>query len=369
MHHVACRADLSDGLAPLRAATVAGMPTPLLRRLAALTTPVIVAATLAACGPDPSGTGPSPDGRGLHLSIGDSYAAGFRPALGDEPEQNTIDGFAWEVAEQLDLELENVACAGITAVDYVLGDPCEEQSLPPGTPARVAESELDRVEELLATRGAEVELVTIVLGVNDVLPCLTAEDWRGCARRAMVRVTRALDRVLDAVARDVPAGVPVLGLTYPDVFLGETVTGRDDDLVEGSLELFRDIVNPALARVYRDHGARLVDVTAGFDAYAPVSRTARSERHGTLPLRAATICDLTYYCSQRDIHPTPTGHDRIAELVLAARRAEVGLSRPTATTAAGRGRGAGARRGPARPPCARSAGRRGRSSRRARPAG
>lgn len=345
------------------------MPTPLLRRLAALTTPAIVAATLGACGPSAPSPTASGEGRGLHLSIGDSYAAGFRPAIGDELEQNTTDGFAWEVADELDLTLENIACAGITAVDYAFGDSCEEQSLPPGTPARVEGSELDRVQELLATRGHEVELVTVVLGVNDVLPCMTAEDWRGCARRAMQGVTKALDRVLSAVERDVPADVPVLGLTYPDVFLGETVTGRQDDLVEGSIDLFREIVNPALARVYRAHGARLVDVTAGFDAYAPVGRTARSERHGRLPLRAATICDLTYYCAQRDIHPTPAGHDRIAQLVLAAQRAEARLSPPTARTAAGRGRGAGARRGPARRPCARSAGRRGRSSRPARRAG
>lgn len=96
---------------------------------------------VAAC----SGTddGDPPDSRGFHLSIGDSYAAGFRPRIDDRPSENTTDGFAWKVADAADLTLVNHSCSGITAQDYLDGPPCSERARPPAAPDASGGSEAE----------------------------------------------------------------------------------------------------------------------------------------------------------------------------------------------------------------------------------
>ena len=43
-------------------------------------------------------------------------------------------------------------------------------------------------------------------------------------------------------------------------------------------------------------------------ARGPAGRTA------TFPV--ARVCELTFYCSRKDVHPTPTGHALIADGIL-----------------------------------------------------
>lgn len=290
--------------------------------------PLIAVATLlallGACGtPETSRSESQPATEGVYLSIGDSYAAGYRPADDGEAARNTTDGFAWQVASAAGLTLHSQACSGITAVAFVDGPPCPPDRAAPGSSQRTDGSELDALTEALAEHGDEVELVTVVLGGNDVLRCLFRPDWRPCVEQVMPRVESALDDVLGAVTDAVAADTTVVGLTYPNVLLGGgAVRDRDPDLDDEAVELFRDVINPALEKTYRRHGARFIDVTEAFDGYVPAEQTVTTEEHGEIPVRTATICSLTFYCDRTDIHPRPEGHAAIAELVLSAFRDE-----------------------------------------------
>ena len=37
--------------------------------------------------------------------------------------------------------------------------------------------------------------------------------------------------------------------------------------------------------------------------------------YGEIPVPVAKVCELTYYCAERDIHPNADGYQVIAELV------------------------------------------------------
>lgn len=255
-----------------------------------------------------------------YLAIGDSYAAGYRPAVDGGEAENTTDGFAWRVAQETGLDLVSVSCSGITTVAFVSGDPCEEELRAPGALAPVKGSELAVALDHLDRHADDVELVTVVLGANDLRACAFDTGWRDCVATAVPRATRALDTILREVRDRVGADVPIVGLTYPDVWLGAPVLAPDSreaaKISEASVEMFRTLVNPALERTYAKHGADFIDVTEAFGAYVPVDRTTRSEAFGTLPERTARICDETYYCSLSDPHPTPEGHQLIADLVV-----------------------------------------------------
>ncbi|GAA3544833.1 SGNH/GDSL hydrolase family protein [Aeromicrobium flavum] len=281
---------------------------------------VAVAATalLAVAGGCSTPADPFQAPSGQYLAIGDSYSAGFRPSLDGEPPATTNDGFAWQVADATGLELVNVSCSGITTTDFVSGRPCAEDLRGDDAPDRTDGSEASTVLGHVDRHPDEIELVTVVLGTNDLRPCTSfGPRWRECVARVLPRVERALDRLLSDLRERLGPSVPIVGLTYPDVWAAEPVREPDAPrsplVTEASVELFRDHLNPMLRRTYAGHGARFADVTEEFGGYLPVERRTTA---GEVPARAALICTETYYCARDDGHPNPRGHERIADLVL-----------------------------------------------------
>ncbi|MFO6452975.1 MULTISPECIES: SGNH/GDSL hydrolase family protein [unclassified Aeromicrobium] len=277
---------------------------------------------LTACSTRP--TPPASDARPQYLAIGDSYAAGYRPAIDGEPAQNTTSGFAWKVARDRDLQLVNVSCAGITAVAFVEGETCDEELRGPDAPPLTGGSEADAVVRHLDRYGDDVELVTVVLGANDLRRCSLDAELRGCVQAAVPETTAAIDALLGQIRERVGADVPIVGLTYPAFWTGEPVRHPDSELADAiadeTVDMFRTILNPALRAVYAQHDATFVDVTEAFGAYASPDATVESPDFGTIPARAEDICALTYYCALGDIHPTSAGHTAIARLVEEALR-------------------------------------------------
>lgn len=267
---------------------------------------------------------PASDARPQYLAIGDSYAAGYRPALDGEPAQNTTSGFAWKVARDRDLELVNVSCAGITAVAFVGGETCDEELRGPDAPPLDGGSPADAVVRHLDRYGDDVRLVTVVLGANDLRGCSLDAELRSCVQAAVPETTAAIDALLGQVRERVGADVPIVGLTYPAFWTGEPVRRPDSDVARAvadeTVDMFRTILNPALRAVYAKHDAAFVDVTEEFGAYASPDATVVSPDFGTIPARAEDICALTYYCALGDIHPTSAGHTVIARLVEGALR-------------------------------------------------
>jgi lysophospholipase L1-like esterase len=293
-------------------------------------------ALVAGCSPP---VDPTETSTGQYLAIGDSYSAGFGPTIDGGPAGNTTDGFAWRVAEATGLDLVNVSCSGITTVDFVEGPACPEGMRgddgpdgpvgPVGSEAsRVLDhvdgpvgpvgSEASRVLDHVDRHAGDIELVTVVLGVNDLRACTSFDArWRACVDRVLPRVRAALDSLLSELRERLRPGAPVVGLTYPDVWLGQPVrepgSASSTRIARASVVMFRDVVNPALRRTYAQHGARFADVTEEFGAYLPTDPTTAA---GDVPARTALICTETYYCSLGDGHPDPRGHERIADLVL-----------------------------------------------------
>ena len=110
----------------------------------------------------------------------------------------------------------------------------------------------------------------------------------------------------------------MVGLTYPDVFLGGYVFGAGParSFAGESVGLFRDRLNPALRTIYAAADAPLLDVTQLTGGYDPLDRTVVQPPYGTVPEPVARVCELTFYCSRKDVHPTPAGHALIADGIL-----------------------------------------------------
>ena len=150
-------------------------------------------------------------------------------------------------------------------------------------------------------------------GVGDV-------EALACASDAVSNVRANLAAVLP-VLREAAGDAPIIGLTYPDVFLGAWVSSEFPDgqsLARLSVPLFRDFFNTALEAEYGKIDAEFVDVTATTGGYGPLTDLTQDPTYGPIPTPVAKVCELTYFCEHTDVHPTPAGHETIAAAVLTA---------------------------------------------------
>lgn len=258
----------------------------------------------------------------LYVSIGDSYAAGYQPSAA----ATTTNGFAYQVADRTGLRLVNFGCSGVTSTVLLDTVGCDPAALGPGAPEYADASQASAAVAFLRRYHAQVSLVTIVVGGNDVKPCLLTDnggvspDATACATAAVQKLRTNLATLLSDVRSAVGPDVRVVGLTYPDVYLGAWVSSAADGrtVAADSVGFFRNVLNPALRDRYTAAGARFVDVTAVTGGYGPLTDTVADGQYGTLPVPVARVCALTFYCSRSDPHPTTDGYTAIANEVLTA---------------------------------------------------
>ncbi|GGN08844.1 hypothetical protein GCM10011609_55690 [Lentzea pudingi] len=270
---------------------------------------VIAALLLTACAqestPESQPTVPTPASQRLYISLGDSYATGYGPT-------GPSDSFAQIVAAQSNLTLVNAACNGATSADLLSTEACDPNANGRTQVARTVD----------ALHSGEVDLITMVIGSNDLLePCAIAENPLECATATLTDTRSNIATALTRF-REAAPDVRIVGLSYPDVFLGAWVNPaipNGEDLARTSILLYEDF-NAQIAAEYAKFGANFVDVTNSTGGYGELTNLTEDPRYGQIPAPVAEVCSLTHYCDETDVHPTPAGHQAIANAVIAASR-------------------------------------------------
>ena len=89
------------------------------------------------------------------------------------------------------------------------------------------------------------------------------------------------------------------------------------NLAKLSVVAFKALINPALTKSYAAANGSFVDVTKATGAYVPLTRTVRYRPYGSIPAAVASVCSLTWFCAQGNIHATTKGYTLIGKLVVA----------------------------------------------------
>lgn len=269
----------------------------------------------------PSTTESAPPADQVYVSLGDSYATGYRPATDGAP-AGSGNGFTDLVAAGTGLRLINVACSGATSGQLRTTAGCAPANRAANAPDPAGRTQLDAALAALREHEGRVGLVTVVIGGNDLAPCVreSATEAITCASQAVEDVRDNLAAILPAL-REAAGDAQIVGLTYPDVFLGAWVSPgfpNGKDIARMSVPLFRDFFNTTLETEYAKIDAEFVDVTATTGAYEPLTDLTQDPEHGPIPAPVAKVCALTYFCDLTDVHPTPAGHKTIADAILTA---------------------------------------------------
>ncbi|MFW6075664.1 MAG: SGNH/GDSL hydrolase family protein [Chloroflexota bacterium] len=204
----------------------------------------------------------------VYIAIGDSIAAGIGSSL---PRTRSYPALIGDWITDLDGEptaTENLAVPGETATDFVTdGQLAAFQSL------------VDQTGQ----RGAEIRLVTVSLGGNEILNLMDAtpeeretglDAFRDSYREALISVR-------ELVGED----VPIAATTYYDLTDG-------DPEIEFSDAWWIERFNQVIVEVAEDTGSTAIDLRSAFERQ---------------------IQELTYY--PIDVHPTNQGYRAIAHAI------------------------------------------------------
>ncbi|HXN59906.1 MAG TPA: SGNH/GDSL hydrolase family protein [Acidimicrobiales bacterium] len=258
-----------------------------------------------------------------YVSLGDSYSVGYQPGLGSTP------GYTAYVAARTHMTLVSFGCAGATTTSILdsVGCPAIFRDTPGGVTYPTL-TQAAAAEAFITAHRGHIGLITVTIGVNDVTGCMRlATGSVTCASGVVKNTAGNVTTLTSDLRRDAGPKVPIIGLTYPDMFLGGYVyptvppTTAQVDQATTSVPIFKHLLNPVLAKAYASSAAVLVDVTAATGAYTPFGRTVKTKAYGTIPVAVARVCTFTWFCGLGDVHPTTAGYTLMGRLVVARYRA------------------------------------------------
>jgi lysophospholipase L1-like esterase len=255
----------------------------------------------------------------FYLSLGDSLAESYQPTGG------LTHGYTEAVFKAIrgdfaQLRHRKLGCGGETAASMIDTTEAGFCLYPDG--AFDTQNQLDVAVDFLAAHSGKVALITIDIAGNDILACVDQTTLlldQVCLDQIFPATLADLGIVLTTLHAAAP-GVPIVGMTYYDVFLGLWVFGPDARSVAlHNAPVVADL-NAQLAGAYQSAGVPVADVFGAFDSLN-FTETVQTARWGELPVNVANVCRWTWFCDDKhafDVHANTAGYAVIAQAFLDA---------------------------------------------------
>src|SRR5215469_18013399 len=208
----------------------------------------------------------------FYLSLGDSLAQGVQPnKSGVSVETN--EGYANQLFTALHssnptLKLVKLGCPGETTGTMIKGGIC---TYPAG-------SQLKQAAKFLSSHKGHVQLVTIDIGANDILPCValpTIKKISQCLSKVFPVLQANLQKIMAALTAASGSNLPkTIGMNYYDPTLAAWLEGTaaGQALAQASVALAQGFAS-LLSGVYTSFGAKVADVLTAFQTTAPFTQT------------------------------------------------------------------------------------------------
>ena len=233
-----------------------------------------------------------------YLSLGTSLAVGIQPDA-NGVNQLTDEGYADQLydivaPEFRKLKLTKLGCPGETTTSMISGGKCDYEE----------GSQLAEAVEFLHAHKDKVAIVTIDMGVNDVLAanCIdvaTSNVDVGCLIDAFNSLSSNLLTVLMTLQQAAHPDTKFVAVNYYNTFLAFWLTGPAGQVLAYQSASLADILNySTLGAVYGAFGIPVADVAAAFDSgnFSPNAATG-------LPQNVLNVCTYTWMCVPAPVGP------------------------------------------------------------------
>ncbi len=260
----------------------------------------LLGATAAPSSADPQ---PEPQAQPVYyVALGDSLATGYQPGAGDGTTGYPDQLLPLLAQRTPGLELVKLGCRGETSVTFLQGGKCTYEE----------GSQLKQAVRFLKEHPGQVRYVTLDIGGNDINQCVKGNSigYR-CAVENMGTATRNLWKIITEVRKAGGNTVSYTGMNYYNPILAFWLSGSSGQkIAKISAGLVRS-ANGLESTLYLLAGYRVADVAGTFSS-TDFKNTTTLPGAGSVPVNVARICQWTYMCDRRDIHPNAEGHRRIA---------------------------------------------------------
>jgi len=265
---------------------------------------------------DLSAATPSGQSTGFYLDIGASSSLGTQPdGVRAHNGHRTKTGYSndlvsIEKTHGMMLTMREIGCPGET-VQSILGQLKDRCYHLPNTQLSIATT-------YLRQHLGEAGVVTIDLGFNNLLPCLTATATiTSCVNRGIVAVRNDLPTIVSRLQRAAGPLVHFIGLGNGDPFLAYYLNGSSGRVIAQQGLVAMNQLNTALQQVYNARHVPMATVAEGFQSSK--TNLVTTAKFGIVPENVAQVCAVTWMCTPPpfgpDDHPNNTGYSIIAHAI------------------------------------------------------
>ncbi len=251
-----------------------------------------------------------------YLSLGTSLSVGIQPDASGV-NQLTDEGYADQLHDIVapgfrKLKLTKLGCPGETTVSMIGGGKCDYEE----------GSQLAQAVEFLHAHKNKVAIVTIDMGVNDVLAagCIdvaSAQVDELCLMNAFTSLSNNLAAILVTLRQAAHPDTKFVAMNYYNTFLAFWLTGLPGQALAYDSAMLAYILNhDVLGSVYGAFNIPVADVAAAYD-----SGNFGLNASTGLPQNVLNICVYTWMCAPSpvgpNIHANPIGYGVIAATIAA----------------------------------------------------
>lgn len=251
-----------------------------------------------------------------YLSLGTSLAAGIQPDASGA-NQLTDEGYADQLHDIVapdfrKLKLTKLGCPGETTTTMTDGGLCEYEE----------GSQLAQAVEFLHAHKDKVAIVTIDMGVNDVLAanCIDVPSSNVdvvCLLNAFNTLSNNLALIVGTLQQAAHPDTKFVAMNYYNTFLAFWFNGPAGQALAYESAILANILNyDVLGGVYGAFGVPVADVAAAFDSGNFSTNAATG-----LPQNVLNVCVYTYMCTGApvgpNIHANRYGYGVIAATIAA----------------------------------------------------
>ena len=251
-----------------------------------------------------------------YLSLGTSLAAGIQPDASGA-NRLTDEGYADQLhdivaPEFRKLKLTKLGCPGETTSTMMNGGLCDYEE----------GSQLAQAVEFLSAHKNKVAIVTIDMGVNDVLAadCIdvpTSKVDVVCLLNAFNTLSNNLVAIMATLRQAAHPDTEFVAMNYYNTFLAFWLTGPAGQALAYESALLADILNyDVLGTVYAAFDVPVADVATAYGSAIFSPNTAAG-----LPQNVLNICVYTWMCAPApvgpNIHANRYGYGVIAATIAA----------------------------------------------------
>jgi lysophospholipase L1-like esterase len=255
-----------------------------------------------------------------YLALGDSLAVGYQPlgagGQGIETTQGYTNDLLAHYAKQVKkLKLVEVGCPRDTSGSLLTGQGNDASAAFFGCD-RSGGSQLAAAVKFLKAHHhqGEVPLVTIDIGANDIVPCVSEPTFAQiitCVGAGEQAIKTNTPQILKALRKAAPKGTRFAAMNLYDPILADELNPSTAALGVASLTLTKS-VNAVITTADKRSKFKTADVAKAFGTY----NTSKPSKGQQVATDVVNICNLTWMCAISpigpNIHANATGYEVIA---------------------------------------------------------